>query len=104
MRRAGLEAEGLEILCWGSVAKGLVGPVVVEAVGEGVDEGLQLVDAVRQVVGGVEFVSPCRLGALDASVEVGSFGGQDAEFEAARLAFGFEDCPGSADSATEEPW
>src|SRR5580700_3049839 len=91
MRRLGRDAEGFEILRRGSIAKGLVRSVVIEAVGEGVDEGLQLVDAVRQVVGGVELVSPCRLGAFDTSVEVGPFGRQDAEFEAARLTFGFED-------------
>jgi hypothetical protein len=36
-----------EILGWGSIAKGLVGSVVIEAVGEGVDEGLQLVDPMK---------------------------------------------------------
>jgi hypothetical protein len=36
----------------------LVGSVVVEVVGEGVDEGLQLVEPVGQVVTGVELVAP----------------------------------------------
>ena len=58
MRRLGLWAEAIEILCWGEVAKGLVGSVVVVSVGEGVDEGLELVDAVGQVVGSIELVSP----------------------------------------------
>jgi hypothetical protein len=38
-----------------------VWPVVVEAMGEGVDEGLQLVDAVGQVEAGVELVAPGAL-------------------------------------------
>jgi hypothetical protein len=38
MRRRGLEAEGLEIVCRRSVAKGLMRPVAGEAAGEGVDE------------------------------------------------------------------
>jgi hypothetical protein len=50
MRRLGLRAEGLEILGWGFVAKGLVRSVVIEPMGEGVDEGLELIDAVWQVV------------------------------------------------------
>ena len=43
-RRVGRRAEGLEILGWGFAVEGVVGVVVVEAVGEGVDEGLQLVE------------------------------------------------------------
>src|SRR5205807_4436931 len=64
MGRRGLRAAGFEILCGGQVAKGLVGPVVIISVGEGVDEELELIDAVWQVVCGVEFVSPGGLGAL----------------------------------------
>ncbi len=41
-------------------------------------------------MGGVELVSPCRLGAFDASVEVGAFGRQDAKFEAVVAAGLFE--------------
>lgn len=63
----------------------------VEVVGEGIDAGLQFFDGVRQVVDGVEFIPPGRLGAFDASVEVWPFGGQNEEFEAAPLAFFFED-------------
>ena len=40
---------------------------------------------------GVEFVAPGRLGAFDASVEIGALGRQDEEVEAAALAFVFED-------------
>jgi hypothetical protein len=59
MRRRGFaDAEGLEILFWGFAAKGIMGSVVVEPVSEGVDEGLQFVDAVRQVVACVELVAP----------------------------------------------
>jgi hypothetical protein len=46
----------------------LVGSIVIEAVGEGVDEGLELIDAVWQIVWGVELVSPAGLAALDGSV------------------------------------
>jgi hypothetical protein len=53
-----LRAAGFELLGWGQSAKGLVGPVVIEAVGEGVDEGLEAIEAPGQVVGGVELVSP----------------------------------------------
>ena len=57
-RRRVCAAEGVEILGWGSAVEGVVRPVVVEAMGEGVDEGLQLGEAVRQLVAGVELVSP----------------------------------------------
>jgi len=76
---------GLRVLRYsacGEVAKGLVGSVVVVAMREGVDEGLEFVDAVGEFGGGVELVSPARLGALDASVEVGAFRRQDDEFKA----------------------
>jgi hypothetical protein len=43
----------------------LVGPVVIEAVGEGVDEGLEAIEPPGQVVGGVELVAPRALGPLD---------------------------------------
>jgi hypothetical protein len=82
MRRWGLWAEATEILRWGEIAKGLMGSVVVVAVGEGVDEGLELVDLVGELVGGVERVSPAWLGALDAAVEVGPLGREDDELEA----------------------
>ena len=47
-------ADGFEVLGWSLSAKGLMWPVVVEAVCEGVDEGLQPIEAVRQVEGRVE--------------------------------------------------
>jgi hypothetical protein len=68
-----------------------VGSLGVEVIGEGIDAGLPFFDCVRQVVGGVEFVPPGRWGAFDASIEAWPFGGQDEEFEAAPLAFFFED-------------
>ncbi len=80
-----------EILGWREIAKGLVRSVVIVPVGEGVDERLELIDAGGQVIGGVELVSPGRLGALDASVEVGPLGRQDDEFEAFVAAVVFED-------------
>lgn len=59
--------------------------------GEGIDEGLQLVDSMRQIVGCIELISPGRWGAFDAAVEVGALRRQHEEFQPARLAFGFED-------------
>jgi hypothetical protein len=64
---------------------------MVESMGEGVDEGLQLIDSMRQIVGCIELISPGRLGAFDAAVEVGALRRQHEEFQPARLAFGFED-------------
>src|ERR1700684_2304787 len=61
----GLLAEGSEILRRSSIAKCLMGPVVIEAVGEGIDEWLQLVEAIGQIGGVIELVGPWGLGALD---------------------------------------
>jgi len=91
MRRLGLRAEGVEILCWSEVAKGLVGSVVIASVSECVDEGLEFVEAVGPVVCGVEFVSPRGLGTFDAPVEVGTFWRQYHELEAVGLAMILED-------------
>jgi hypothetical protein len=52
--------------------------MAVVSVGEGVDERLELVDPVKEFVGGVELVSPARLGALDAAVEIGPLAGRRA--------------------------
>jgi hypothetical protein len=68
-----------------------VWPVVVNSVSGSVEIGLELIDAVRQVVNGIELVSPGRLGALDAAVEVGSFGRQNEKLEAARVEFLLKD-------------
>jgi hypothetical protein len=46
-----------EILCRRSIAKRLMGSVVVEAMGEGVDVGLEFVEAAWRIVGGLELVS-----------------------------------------------
>lgn len=92
MRRRGVAlAESLEILRWGLSGKRVVRPMGVESMGEGVDEGLQLIDSMRQIVGCIELISPGRLGAFDAAVEVGALRRQHEEFQPARLAFGFED-------------
>jgi hypothetical protein len=45
--RPGGRADGLEILGWCLSVEGIVRSVVVEAMGEGIDEGLELVDAGR---------------------------------------------------------
>ena len=44
-----------------------------------------------QLIGGVEFVSPARVGALDATVEAGPLRRQDDEFEAFVAAMVLED-------------
>lgn len=51
-------AESLDILCHGLSAKSAVGPVMVESVSEGVDEGTQLVEAGGQAVSRIELVAP----------------------------------------------
>jgi hypothetical protein len=89
MRRRGRRAEAAEILGWSEIAKGLVGSVVVVAMGEGFDERLEFVDTIEQVVGGVKIVAPAGLGALDAAVEIGPLGRQDDEFEAVMAAMVF---------------
>ncbi len=65
-------AESLKILRWGLSGKRVVRPMVVEPVGEGIDEGLQLIDSMRQIVGCIELMPPGRLGPFDAAVEVGA--------------------------------
>ncbi len=61
-------AESLKIPRWGLSVKPVVWPMVVEPVGEGIDEGLQLIDSMRQIVGCIELISPGRLGPFDAAV------------------------------------
>jgi hypothetical protein len=86
MRRRGVAlAESSEILCWGLSGKRVVRPMVVESMGEGVDEGLQLIDSMRQIVGCIELISPGRLGAFDAAVEVGALRRQHEEFAQGRF-------------------
>ncbi len=58
MRRRGLLTDTSEILGRGAIAKSLVRPVVIEVIGEGVDEGLQLIEALGQFVGLIELVAP----------------------------------------------
>ena len=82
-------AESSDILCWGLSGKRVVRPMVVEFMGEGVDEGLQLIDSMRQIVDCIELISPGRWGAFDAALEVGALRRQHEEFQPARLAFGW---------------
>ena len=58
MRRLGLLAGAVEILAWGLSAKSAVGSVMVVEVGKGIDMFVEGIEAMRQVVAGVEFVSP----------------------------------------------
>lgn len=54
----------------GFAVQGVVWADVIEAVANCVDEGLQLVEAGRQVVAGVEFVAPGGLRAFDRAVKL----------------------------------
>src|SRR5215204_2389783 len=71
MRRGDLLADGGEVLGWGEIAKGLVRPCVIEAMGEGVDAELEGFEAGREIFDAVELVSPRALGAFDVAVELG---------------------------------
>ena len=51
--------------------------MVVAAVSEGVDVGLELVDAVGQVEAGVERMAPRALGAFNGATELRALGRQD---------------------------
>jgi hypothetical protein len=91
MRRRGLSIpEDVEVFGRGHSGKSVVGPVVVEPMGEGVDVGPELVEAMGQIVAAVELVAPGGLGALDAAVEIGPFGRHHEEFELSSPAFVFE--------------
>jgi hypothetical protein len=88
--RVGRRAECFEILGWGSAVEGIVRSVVVEAVGEGVDKGLQLIEAVGQVVDGVELVSPGAVAAPHGAVELRAPGRQHVEGKVLSLAGALE--------------
>ena len=49
---------GCKVLCGGFSAKGSVGSIGVVAMLEGIDEGVEVVEAGWQVVDGVELVAP----------------------------------------------
>ncbi|WP_158658894.1 hypothetical protein [Methylocystis bryophila] len=68
----------------------VVRPLGVVAISDGVDEGLELFDFMRQFLGGVELVAPLELSAFDAPVEIESLGWQDEELEAASLTLRLE--------------
>src|SRR5690606_24899280 len=72
-----------KVLCGGFSAKGAVWAIGVVAVLEGVDERIELVEAVGQVVDGIELITPGAVAALDGAVELGAFGGQDVEGDGA---------------------
>jgi hypothetical protein len=67
-----------------------VGSVVVVSVGEGIDQRLELVEAMRQLIAGVELVSPSTVAAFDRAVELRPFGRQHVEGEIALQASGLE--------------
>ena len=45
--------------------------VVIEPISEGIDEKLELIEAVEQVVDGIELVSPGAVAALDRAIPCG---------------------------------
>ena len=53
-----------------------MGSVVIE-VCEGVDEGLEFFDSMREVEAAIELIAPRALGALDSAIELRPFGRQD---------------------------
>ena len=53
---------------------GLMGHVVIDAMGEGVGKGLSFVDAAEQILVGVELVGTFEFGAFYAAVEFVSAG------------------------------
>jgi hypothetical protein len=62
----------LKGLGWGEIAKSLVRPCVIEAMGEDVDAELEGFEARREIFDAVELVSPRALGAFDVAVELGA--------------------------------
>ncbi len=56
----------MKVLDGGAEVRGVMGAVVVVAVGEGVDQGVELPEAAGQGVDGVELVAPGGLHAFDA--------------------------------------
>jgi hypothetical protein len=67
----GMQRNGLGIFCQGAV--GVVGVV---AMLEGIDEGVELIEAGWQPVDGAELVAPGAVAALDGTVELGALGGR----------------------------
>src|SRR5579859_2928679 len=71
--------DGLKVACWGLSVQGSVWSVAVVEVSEGVDEVVEFGELVRQVVAGVELVSPRSVGAFDATVHFRGFWREDVE-------------------------
>jgi hypothetical protein len=55
--------------------EGIMRTVVIEAMSEGIDEGLELIEAVGQVVDGIELVSPGAVQRSTAPFSWGRLGG-----------------------------
>ena len=62
-------------------AKGSVGTMSIVSVLEGLDEGIQLIETVRQVVDGIELVAPGAVAALHCAVDLGALGRQHEELD-----------------------
>src|SRR5262249_60051301 len=85
MRRRVRLARSDEILVWGLSGKGAVWSVVVVDVGEVIDVLIEAVEALRQVVAGIELVTPGALRAFDGAVELRAFGWEHEEREDGRV-------------------
>src|SRR5437763_2966571 len=87
MRDGGLVGlAGCKVLFGCFSAKGSVGSVGVVAMLEGVDEGVEVLDAGWQVVDGVELVAPRAVAALHRAVELGAPWRQEEELDGVLLA------------------
>ena len=64
------------MLGWGFSTKAAAGAVAVVAVQEGVDEGVEVVEAGGQIIDGVELVSTRAVAALDSTVDLRTLGRQ----------------------------
>ena len=74
---------GCKVLCGGFSAKGCVGSIGVVAMLEGIDEGVEVVEAGWQVVDGVELVAPRAVAALHGAIDLGALGREQVELDGA---------------------
>jgi hypothetical protein len=83
MRRVGLfRCSAFKVLGWGYSANGSVWSVMVVEVLEAVEDRVERFNGSRQVVDGVEFVSPSAVASFDRAVHLWRLGREDEEPEA----------------------
>ncbi len=94
MRRRGFsEAVTFKILIGSSAIKSVVRSEVIISVCEGIDSGVEFLDSVREIIGGIELIAPGGLHAFNPSVELGEAGRQHPQGDVSLLAGGFELSP-----------